>query len=89
MAWLSTYPCGAPGKAGGGLCASPWLLSQARLVGPAKRGRAPSESSALTSMRAEIGARPKGRICAPIDKVEPTVDTAGPQVAPALKEEAR
>jgi hypothetical protein len=65
------------------------LLSQARLVGPAKRGRAPSESSALTSMRAEIGARPKGRICAPIDKVEPTVDTAGPQVAPALKEEAR
>jgi hypothetical protein len=34
-------------------------------------------------------ARPKVRICAPIDKVEPTVDTAGPQVAPALKEEAR
>jgi len=29
-------------------------------------------------MRAEIAARPQGRIRAPIDKVEPTVDTAGP-----------
>jgi hypothetical protein len=53
------------------------LLSQARLVGPAKRGRAPSESSALTSMRAEIGLGHKGAF-APIDKADPTVDTAGP-----------
>ena len=42
------------------------------------RGRAPSKSWALTSLRAEIAARPQGRIRAPIDKVEPTVDTAGP-----------
>jgi hypothetical protein len=47
------------------------------LLRPAKPGGAPSESSALTSMCAEIGLGHKSAF-APIDKVEPTVDTAGP-----------
>ena len=52
--------------------------SDAEAVGPAKRGARAVRIVGAHLDERRNWAQPKGRIRAPIDKVEPTVDTAGP-----------